>query len=372
MISASVLQIGGFAAYLIVFAIAASETSALVGLLVPGETLVLAAGALAAQGYFDVTQLIVAVVAGAIVGDSIGYGIGRWYRSRHRVAGQAHGAAGQAHGAAGQAHRVAGQAHRVAGQAHGAAGQAHGAAGQAHGGAGQAHHANRPGWLARLIGGDRVARVESLLARRGGLAIFVGRFIGFVRSLLPFVAGAAGMGYRRFLAYDLPAAIAWGVSSVLAGVLLGESAGQLFSVAGMGAIVVLAAAIVVVLLIVWARKVRRRTDDGDLVWHSQGEPREVKEDEELPLSLAPSSTPSSAGSTPIPASVESARTTTSPAPALSISPAYLSFIVGIWSIGSFSVTPWTALPSSPFPRRAPRHRAASSRRLCDTTTGSSG
>jgi membrane-associated protein len=330
MISASVLQIGGFAAYLIVFAIAASETSALVGLLVPGETLVLAAGALAAQGYFDVTQLIVAVVAGAIVGDSIGYGIGRWYRSRHRVAGQAHGAAGQA------------------------------------------HHANRPGWLARLIGGDRVARVESLLARRGGLAIFVGRFIGFVRSLLPFVAGAAGMGYRRFLAYDLPAAIAWGVSSVLAGVLLGESAGQLFSVAGMGAIVVLAAAIVVVLLIVWARKVRRRTDDGDLVWHSQGEPREVKEDEELPLSLAPSSTPSSAGSTPIPASVESARTTTSPAPALSISPAYLSFIVGIWSIGSFSVTPWTALPSSPFPRRAPRHRAASSRRLCDTTTGSSG
>jgi membrane-associated protein len=344
MISASVLQIGGFAAYLIVFAIAASETSALVGLLVPGETLVLAAGALAAQGYFDVTQLIVAVVAGAIVGDSIGYGIGRWYRSRHRVAGQAH---------------------RVAGQAHGAAGQAHGAAGQA-------HHADRPGWLARLIGGDRVARVESLLARRGGLAIFVGRFIGFVRSLLPFVAGAAGMGYRRFLAYDLPAAIAWGVSSVLAGVLLGESAGQLFSVAGMGAIVVLAAAIVVVLLIVWARKVRRRTDDGDLVWHSQGEPREVKEDEELPLSLAPSSTPSSAGSTPIPASVESARTTTSPAPALSISPAYLSFIVGIWSIGSFSVTPWTALPSSPFPRRAPRHRAASSRRLCDTTTGSSG
>lgn len=341
MISASVLQIGGLAAYLVVFAIAASETSALVGLLVPGETLVLAAGALAAQGYFDVTQLIVAVVAGAIVGDSIGYGIGRWYRSRHRVAGQPHGAAAQPHHANRHTHQATAQE-------------------------------RGPGWLARLIGGDRVARVESLLARRGGLAIFVGRFIGFVRSLLPFVAGAAGMGYRRFLAYDLPAAIAWGVSSVLAGVLLGESAGQLFSLAGMGAIVVLAAAIVVVLLIVWARKVRRRTDDGDLVWHSQDEPREVKEDDEFPLSLAPSSTPSSAGSTPIPVSAESARTTTSPAPALSISPAYQSFIVGIWSIGSFSVTPWTALPSSPFPRRAPRHRAASSRRLCDTTTGSSG
>jgi membrane protein DedA with SNARE-associated domain len=353
MISASVLQVGGLAAYLIVFAIAASETSALVGLLVPGETLVLAAGALAAQGYFDVTRLIIAVVAGAIVGDSIGYGIGRWYRSRQKASAQA-----------GESQR--GKRDR------------------------------RPGWLARLIGGDRIQRAEALLARRGGLAIFVGRFIGFVRSLLPFVAGAAGMGYRRFLAYDVPAAIAWSVSSVLAGLLLGESAGQLFSLAGMGAVVVLAAAAIVVLLIVSVRKVvrtRRRTaeshgnqrlaDDRDLVWHSQSEPREVKEDEEFPLSLtatrisgtatvSASSTPSSPGSTPIPASVELARTTTSPAPASSISPAYLSFIVGIWSIGSLSVTPWIAPPSLPSPRRAPRHRAASSRRLCGTTTGSSG
>lgn len=354
MISASVLQVGGLAAYLIVFAIAASETSALVGLLVPGETLVLAAGALAAQGYFDVTQLIIAVVAGAIVGDSIGYGIGRWYRSRHKGAVQAHRADGQEHRAKSQAADGLEQSHR-------------GKPEESH----QGKQDRRTGWLGRLIGGERVVRAEALLARRGGLAIFVGRFIGFVRSLLPFVAGAAGMGYRRFLAYDLPAAIVWGVSSVLAGVLLGKSAGQLFSLAGMGAIVVLAAAIIVALLIVWART-RRRTDDGDIVWHSQSEPHEVKEDEEFPLNLAASSTPSSAGSTPIPASVELARTTISPAPASSISPAYLSFIVGISSIGSLSVTPWTAPPSSTFPRRAPRHRAASSRRLCGTTTDSSG
>jgi membrane-associated protein len=302
MISASVLQVGGLAAYLIVFAIAASETSALVGLLVPGETLVLAAGALAAQGYFDVTQLIIAVVAGAIVGDSIGYGLGRWYRSRHRAGGQGADRPEQDRPGRGV----------------------------------------RPGWLARLVGGDRVVRAEELLARRGGLAIFVGRFIGFVRSLLPFAAGAAGMGYRRFLAYGVPAAIAWGISSVLAGVLLGESAGQLFSVAGMGAIVALAAAAILVLVIIGVRKAVRA--------HRRTVQPPVEEDEGLTLRLAASST--------------------LPAPTLSTSPAYQSFIVGIWSIGGLSVTPWIAPPSwTSTPSASRRHRVASSRGLCGTRTG---
>jgi undecaprenyl-diphosphatase len=67
----------GHCGYLIVFLVVMLECQPLLGLFMPGESLVLVSGALAAGGIFDLDALIVTVAAAAIVGDSIGYELGR-------------------------------------------------------------------------------------------------------------------------------------------------------------------------------------------------------------------------------------------------------------------------------------------------------
>lgn len=70
-------QVAGDWGLLIVLAIVFLETSAMIGLLVPGETTVLLAGALAAQGVFDIWDLLAVVCIGAALGDTGGYLLGR-------------------------------------------------------------------------------------------------------------------------------------------------------------------------------------------------------------------------------------------------------------------------------------------------------
>ena len=151
--------------YLIVFIGAALESAAFMGLLVPGEMLVVAAGFFAAQGLLDLKDLIVLVACGAIIGDSIGYELGR--------------------------------------------------------------HASRD-WLLRhgRWTGLRAAhfeRVDAFFAHHGGKAVLIGRFVGLLRALAPFVAGASRMRYPLFLAYNALGGLAWAICFVLLGYLAGAS-----------------------------------------------------------------------------------------------------------------------------------------------------
>ena len=83
-------------------------------------------------------------------------------------------------------------------------------------------------WLeshGRLIGMHRggLARVDDLFARHGGKAVLIGRFVGFLRAMLPFAAGASRMPWGRFVLFNAVGGTTWGIFFVLLGFFLGES-----------------------------------------------------------------------------------------------------------------------------------------------------
>ena len=154
----------GHWSYLVFFLGAALECSAFLGLLVPGESLVLVSGFLASQGLLHLGDLIFAVAVGAIVGDSVGYELGR--------------------------------------------------------------RLGRP-WLLRYgrwagLRSLHLEQADAFFARHGGKTVFLGRFVGFLRALAPFVAGSARMRYGQFLTYNALGGILWSSSFVLLGYALGE------------------------------------------------------------------------------------------------------------------------------------------------------
>jgi membrane protein DedA with SNARE-associated domain len=189
----AIVEAAGFWSYAAVFLLTAAETSAFFGILMPGESLILVAGALAGRGDLDPVALAAVVVSAAVIGDSIGYLLGRWFE-------------------------------------------------------------RRPG-ADRMR--RRTARARDFLQRRGGPAVFAGRFVGFVRSFVPFAAGGAGLPYRRFLAYSASAALIWGVGSVAGGYYLGPSIEQLVQTVGVVGAAAFAGVMLTALLVVPA--VRRRT-----------------------------------------------------------------------------------------------------------------
>lgn len=158
----------------IVFLVTAAETAMFLGLLVPAEATVLVAAFMADIGYFDVRHVLVATLAGGFLGDQLGYALGRF--SGRRAA--------------------------------------------AHGG--------RLGRLWRR----HEARATLLFQRRSIYAITLARFISFVRTLMPWLAGMTRMSYPRFLVYDLIGVTGWGVASVTAGFLAGRSWQALAGVLG--------------------------------------------------------------------------------------------------------------------------------------------
>ncbi|WP_431968913.1 DedA family protein [Actinacidiphila sp. bgisy160] len=176
------IEAAGWWTYVVVFAVTAGETSAFVGLLLPGETVILLAAAIAGRGDLHPLLLAGAVVTGGMAGDSLGFALGR-------------------------------------------------------------HCERHPGtWLRRIRPDSRMGRAQHFLVRHGGAAVFTGRFVGFVRTFLPFVAGASGMPYRRFFLYSSAASLVWGVGNVLLGYFAGAAATGLLHRAGLVAIPVLVAA----------------------------------------------------------------------------------------------------------------------------------
>ncbi|MDT0181437.1 DedA family protein [Microbacterium sp. ARD31] len=127
------------------------ETSVLIGLIVPGDTIVIVAGTAVASPLEGVV-LGVSVVLGALIGESIGFWLGRLL--------------------------------------------------------GPAIRRSR---LGRRIGEANWVRSERYLRRRGGPAIFLSRFLPVLHSLVPLTVGMSGFPYRRFLAWTLPACTLWAV-----------------------------------------------------------------------------------------------------------------------------------------------------------------
>jgi membrane-associated protein len=189
------LNLHGAVVYLLVAAFVFTEDALFVGFVLPGETAAVLGGVAASRGHVSLALMLFAVVAAAIVGDSVGYEVGR--RLGPRLL--------------------------------------------------------RMSLLQRRQ--QRLDDARRFLARRGGTAVFFGRFVAFFRAVMPALAGVAAMPYRRFLTYNAAGGLVWGTAAVLLGYLAGNSYATVEKVAGQGAAVVVAALVVVALV---ARHVHRR------------------------------------------------------------------------------------------------------------------
>lgn len=165
--------------YLVVGVLAFLETGAFVGLLVPGETALLVGGAVAGQGVINVYLLIAIAWVMAFLGDStsfwLGHRLGREFVLKH--------------------------GHRVA------------------------------------ITRERFERVEDYYDRHGGKTVLIGRFIGVVRALSPFVAGSSDMRFRVFVPYSVLGSGLQVTAHILAGYFFARSIDVAAEYIGIGALV---------------------------------------------------------------------------------------------------------------------------------------
>lgn len=101
-------------------------------------------------------------------------------------------------------------------------------------------------------------KARDLIRRRGPAAVFVGRFLAFLRSLVPALAGASNMPYRRFLLYNAIGGLLWGVGNVLVGYAAGAAYERAVGLVGR-TVAVVTAALVLVALVVWRIRRHRRS-----------------------------------------------------------------------------------------------------------------
>lgn len=198
--------------YLLVGGLAYLETGAFVGLVAPGETAVIAGGVIAGQGEIQLVLLIGIVWGAAVLGDTtsffIGRRLGRGFLLRHGP--------------------------RV------------------------------------KITHERLEQVESYFQRHGGKTILIGRFIGLVRALAPFIAGSSRLSYGRFLPYSVLGTGLWAATFCALGFVFWRSFSEVTEIAGRAT---LAFGIVVGVVVgtVWAyRRLRREEERARVVAWIEG------------------------------------------------------------------------------------------------------
>ena len=157
-----IIETYGFWTYLILFAIIFCETGLVVMPYLPGDSLLFVAGALAGNGYLNTEILVVTLVAAAVLGDTANYWIG------HTVG-----------------MKVLEKKYC-------------------------------------MIRRDHLEKTEEFFTRYGGLTIVIARFVPFIRTFAPFLAGVGKMGYRWFVTYNVIGGVLWIVSFVLAGYFFGS------------------------------------------------------------------------------------------------------------------------------------------------------
>jgi membrane-associated protein len=180
--------------YALVAGLAFLETGAFVGLIAPGETAIVLGGVVAAQGDASLPVMLLVAWLAAALGDLASYGLGRRLGRPFLV-----------------------------------------------------RRGPRLGVTAR-----RLETVDGFFARHGGKAILVGRFIGLVRAVAPFAAGASGLPLRGFLPYSLLGTAAWASAFTLVGYAFSSSFGAAAGVLTHGALAL--AVVAALFLVVRSRK----------------------------------------------------------------------------------------------------------------------
>lgn len=183
------------AAYAIIAALVFGEAAVFIGFVLPGETAVLLGGFLASSNHLDIRVLCLLVFISAVVGDTVGYEVGKYFGPR----------------------------------------------------------VVRSRLLLRHEARLDVAR--GMLRDRGGPAVLLGRFTAFFRAVMPGLAGLSEMRYRKFLIWNALGGFVWGVGFCLVGYFAGASYERVATEIGKGSAVVIGA-LVVALLVFW--HVRRR------------------------------------------------------------------------------------------------------------------
>jgi undecaprenyl-diphosphatase len=192
--------------YLLVGVFAFAETGAFVGLVVPGETVMLLGGAVAGQGAIDLYLLIAIAWFSAWLGDTTSFFLGRRLGREFIL-----------------------------------------------------EHGPRVG-----ISHERFEKVEDYFGRHGGKTIFIGRFISLVRAFAPFIAGSSGMQYRAFVPYSVLGTGLWASAHILVGYFFSQTIETAGKYAAKGAFL-LATLIVIVVAIVWIYRHLRERENREAV-----------------------------------------------------------------------------------------------------------
>jgi membrane-associated protein len=214
-VSGWLLHFHGPTAYAVVGFFAFAEAALMVGFFIPGETAVVIGGVLAGLHQVDLEVMMAVVVVCAVVGDSVGFELGKrsgpWLMD------------------------------------------------------------HRP-----LKGSASVRRTLEMLERYGGPAVFIGRFLAFARAIIPGLAGMSGLRYRTFLFYNAIGGLIWGVGYTLLGFVVGVSFERILSAVGKWSLAVVGVVVVVVVVValVLRRRERRRlaTDFDPMSGPDRGDP----------------------------------------------------------------------------------------------------
>jgi membrane-associated protein len=150
------------------FAVIFAETGLVVTPFLPGDSLLFAAGALAATGAMDITLVLALIAIAAILGNAVNYSIGRAIGPRVFTAGEG------------------------------------------------------TGWQSKLLNRKHLDRAHEFFEKHGAVAVISSRFAPIIRTFVPFVAGAASMSASKFLAYNLAGGLLWTAICVGAGYAFGN------------------------------------------------------------------------------------------------------------------------------------------------------
>lgn len=188
--------------YLIVGVATTLENSLGFGLVVPGETLVLLGGFYAGRGALDPVIVAALATAGGVLGDNLGYFIGR--------------RAGRPF--------VIRHGHRI------------------------------------FLRQERIAAAERFYARHGGKTVFLGRFVPVVRSVGSIIAGIGHMRYPRFFVHDLAGSLVWAVGHTVIGYVVGDQYERYKGYLDGGGLAILVLLIALISFSVWRRRRRARLE----------------------------------------------------------------------------------------------------------------
>ena len=190
----SILSVSPVLVYILVGVLVFAEDAIFVGFVIPGETAAVLGGVDASRGNVSIVAIAGIVVAAAIIGDTVGYEIGKHVGERVLR------------------------------------------------------------WEVLRKRRGRIDDARELLSRRGGAAVFLGRFVAFFRAVMPALAGTARMPYGRFVRWNALGGLVWGVGYTMLGYLAGNSYAAVTQTVGRTTAIVVAV-IVVLGLVVW--RVRR-------------------------------------------------------------------------------------------------------------------